>query len=855
MRDVNNGWLVRYLHANTASAFFFLVYFHIGRGIYYGSYKAPRTLTWVIGTVSAPKGCNSGSIISKCWSKSDLDKYQVGYRIFSPQDLLITVLNGIAENKSSIKGILFKPEFVAIGIRQGKVHELDTLKCHTPGGNILNRSWQYFNGSLYKILLAYREITTPFTTSLRFNRCKCLKRRGINNIALLRDLTAYDGLNSVMRRRSIHTRGKVERLPQDSKGYSLKQETQVTKVPKKKTTSNLTPSKVRKVGKSDVLATLVRKELLLYKDRRDTYNGLINILKNPEFLVACYENIRGKPGNMTKGSTNETLDGLTWEWFVKLGTDLSKGSYNFSPALRVLIPKANGKTRPLGINSPREKIVQKALTVILEQIWEDIFLNSSHGFRPKISVHSALKEIYIEGGNYNWVIQGDISKCFDSIPHEIILGRVGKRVKCQRTLELVKKALSAGYIDPETGTLVKSDTGTPQGSVLSPLLCNIVLHELDSFMEGVKREFHSGNRRRANPAYVKLQNARRYEKDTIIRRKLLQEMRKLRATDPMDPHFRRLKYVRYADDFVVLIIGTRGEATKIRTRIKDLLYNKCGLELNVDKTIISDIRREGFKFLGADCNRANMIRNHVVKLKKNISMRATTRMRMNIDLRKVYKKLVSIGVAKWDENKVAVPRGTANTKLINFSHSDIIAFYNSKARGLYSYYSFAGNRKRLGLVFWILKSSCALTLAKKYKSKTQGAIFKRFGELIECPDTGLKFFKPTTLRAIHDYKTGINTIPQNLDFLEITWAAKLTESNIKKVCILCGGYENIEMHHLRSVKDIKQKIRTGNATFAEWSGAFKRKQVPLCSYHHDEYHNGNLNHSDLRHISNFTKLN
>jgi hypothetical protein len=225
--------------------------------------------------------------------------------------MLTTVTTGIAENKSDVKDILFKSEVIANGIRNGQDNKLDTLKCHTPGGNILNRSSQYFNGSLYGILWANREVTTPFTTSIRFNQCGDLKRKGLNSIALLRDLTAYDRIILVTRGRSLHTRGRAEKLLQDSKGDSLNQEVQAARVLKNKKASNLTSSKVRKTGKSDALVTLVQKELLLYKDGRDNYNGLINILKNPEFLVACYENIRGKPGNMTKGNTDETLDGLT----------------------------------------------------------------------------------------------------------------------------------------------------------------------------------------------------------------------------------------------------------------------------------------------------------------------------------------------------------------------------------------------------------------------------------------------------------------------------------------------------------------------------------------------------------------
>jgi retron-type reverse transcriptase len=224
--------------------------------------------------------------------------------------------------------------------------------------------------------------------------------------------------------------------------------------------------------------------------------------------------------------------------------------------------------------------------------------------------------------------------------------RIKTVVKCQRTIELINKALKAGYIDPETNKLQTSSIGTPQGSVLSPLLCNIVLHELDKFMESLRVSYNNGEKRRPNPAYVKLNSRRRYIKDPFQRAKALVEMRKLLASDPMDPNFRRLKYVRYADDFVILIIGPYSDAVKIREKVRNILTSRCGLELNLDKTVISNIQKEGFKFLGADCNRADMTKNHVVKLKRNVSIRATTRLRVNIDLEKVYRKLVSNKLAK-----------------------------------------------------------------------------------------------------------------------------------------------------------------------------------------------------------------
>lgn len=259
--------------------------------------------------------------------------------------------------------------------------------------------------------------------------------------------------------------------------------------------------------------------------------------------------------------------------------------------------------------------------------------------------------------------------------------------------------MKTGHIDPVTKKRVTSDIGTPQGSVLSPLLSNIVLHDLDLFMERIRATFRKGDKIRPNPPYVKLNSKRRYIRDLTERKKILRDMRKLLASDPRDPNFRRLKYVRYADDFVILVIGSHNDAVKIRAKVKDFLEN-YGLDLNINKTIITNIQKEGFKFIGADCNRAKMTQNHVVKLKDKKSVRATTRLRVNIDLKKVYKKLVSSGVAKYDTKKNRlVPRGTAKLNLINLSHYEIVSFYNSKMRGLYNFYSFAGNRKRLNLVF------------------------------------------------------------------------------------------------------------------------------------------------------------
>jgi hypothetical protein len=275
------------------------------------------------------------------------------------------------------------------------------------------------------------------------------------------------------------------------------------------------------------------------------------------------------------------------------------------------------------------------------------------------------------------------------------MNRIAKKVKCARTLELINKALKAGYIDPKTGKLVKGEIGTPQGSVLSPLLSNIVLHELDIYMEELKKNFNKGKYRQRNSYYNKLETKRRRTNDPVVRRKCLIAMRKLTAYNPLDPNFKRMLYVRYADDFVVLVIGSHEDALHIRTRIKSVLSHKCGLSLNLEKTEINNIQTEGFNFLGALISRANMKRNSLIRTKEGIRrIMTTTLMRVFIDAKKVYKKLIDAKLAKTRPGNI-VPRGTAKNAMINLSHYEIISYFNSKIHGLISFYSFAGNRAKL----------------------------------------------------------------------------------------------------------------------------------------------------------------
>ena len=606
---------------------------------------------------------------------------------------------------------------------------------------------------------------------------------------------------------------------------------------------------------SDSLHKVLLDAVTKYKDNNGKYNGLIRLM-SPQLLTTCYYLIKSNPGNMSAGVTPETLDGINEKWFNKTALEMLEGRFKFTPAKALQIPKSNkpGQYRQLLIASPREKIVQKAIQMILSAIFEPVFSDSSHGFRIGRSVTTALYQIHMRGGQMSLVINGDITKCFDRISHDVIMNEVRKKVDCARTLSLIERSLVAGYND-DKGSHVKSNIGTPQGSILSPLLCNIVLNKLDQFMIDNCSVLKIGNKRMLNPKYVALENKRKYYKlrDPAIAWKALLNMRKLSKFDTFDNSFRRALYVRYADVFIVLMASTLNEASKLKQRIADFLKQECGLELNQDKTTI-DNTRKGFIFLGAKIRRGTNVSifNSYLKSRKKVSRRTT--LGVDAPIKLLLEKLTVNGFARRNNQGTFLAKG--KTKMIHLSHFYIIRYYNSKITGLLNAFSFAGNFSVMSRVIWVLRQSCALTLARKFKLKTINKAFGKFSFDLTDPDTGVKLNIPESFKANYDYKLNPALFGRNLEetadkILSQPWSLSLT-NKLPEVCVLCGSYTNVHKHHLKKVADVRQKIRTGNISWKQWLGGVKGKQVPLCKYHHEMLHKGALNAADQRIIANYT---
>ena len=413
---------------------------------------------------------------------------------------------------------------------------------------------------------------------------------------------------------------------------------------------------------------------------------------------------------MTPGPDGTTLDGTTKDYLIRVQEKLKAGTFKFSPARRVQIPKPGKKeTRPLGIASPREKLVQKAMQQILEPYFEKLFRDSSHGFRPNKSVRTAIKYLDSNFQSSHYIIEADLSKAFDTVNHTKLMELLKDHIQCEKTLALIKSSLKAGYVELNK-PIVNPKAGTPQGSVLSPLLCNVYLHSLDVFVEALKVEYEKGSHRKTSTEYTRLHNKTKYwrrkgyDKTRHKEYRLLLNQLITTPSRPLDDSFIRIQYVRYADDFVLGIEGSHQVATKILERIQNFVEKELLLKFNPDKTGITKYSTKPVKFLGYSVMAPHMIKaskplETVISNNRRITRRKKIRIRFNMELQKVLKRLTARRIIRLrtshTKHSKKIYRGRFQGNLINQDHPDIIRYYNSVIRGLYNFYDFVNNRSNV----------------------------------------------------------------------------------------------------------------------------------------------------------------
>ena len=431
---------------------------------------------------------------------------------------------------------------------------------------------------------------------------------------------------------------------------------------------------------------------------------LYKLLYNKELYLLAYAKLYPNSGAMTKGATNETVDGMSIKKIEKLIDDIRHERYKWTATRRVYIPKKNGKQRPLGIPTWSDKLLQEVIRMILEAYYEPQFSDSSHGFRPQRGCHTALSEIQTWKGT-KWFVEGDITKYFDTIDHDVLLKILSKNINDNRFLRLIENLLKAGYL--EDWKFNKTISGTPQGGVISPLLANIYLNEFDSWVENVLiPKYTKGKRQKANPEYSHINNEIakcKQNGDFLMAKKLKIARRNISSIDTKNADYRRLRYVRYADDFILGFTGSKQEAEEIKVEIGEWLKTTLKLNLSQEKTLITHASTTFARFLGYDI-KVQMADDYVDK---------TGRRGANgVIALFVPSSVIEKKCTEYMKNGKTIHIG----KLLQDDDFSIVQRFGAEYRGIVQYYLMAQNVSWLSKLHWIMQGSLLKTLAFKHKS-------------------------------------------------------------------------------------------------------------------------------------------
>lgn len=573
--------------------------------------------------------------------------------------------------------------------------------------------------------------------------------------------------------------------------------------------------------------------------------GVYRRIQDKELFLAAYGKLYANPGATTAGTDPEdTVDGMSMARIEAILKQLHDGTYQWKPVRRVHIPKANGKTRPLGIPSWGDKLVQEVMRMVLEAYYEPRFSSYSHGFRPNKSCHTALKQIHHSWKGTKWFIEGDIKGCFDNIDHQVLLEILSRNIKDNRFLKLLRQMLQAGYM--EDWKYHNTYSGTPQGGIVSPILANIFLNELDQYIEEkLMPDYNKDRLRRIDPEYQKIENRilrarKKGEKESV--KELEMQRRQIPSRDPFDPNYRFLRYCRYADDFILGFAGPRAEAEELKQKIKSFL-KMIKLELSEEKTLITHATTEIAHFLGYDIR----VAKDNNQMPKQSSQRKTRRMRAinMLPVLSVPSKVASFWKKKYTKNGKPVNR----PELLQCSDFEIVTTFGSEFRGIVNYYSMAYNVARSFYpVKYMFMESAARTLANKHKISRNRvyAKYKRTSEhgvkalIVEAPNHKHPEKPYYAKLGEKPIRTSFATVAQ--DKIEKFYVDRneLIRRLLAETCELCGSKVGIAVHHIRKLADMKKKFQGRNSVpdWAKFMLTRNRKTVVVCHNCHTQIHAG-----------------
>ena len=586
------------------------------------------------------------------------------------------------------------------------------------------------------------------------------------------------------------------------------------------------------------------------KDSSYKFERLYRILFNEELFYVAYQKIASNGGSTTKGSDGRSIDEMSLARIETLIASLKDESYQPHPSRRVHIPKKNGKTRPLGIPAFEDKLVQEVVRMILEAIYEGHFETTSHGFRPKRSCHTALLHIQKTFNGAKWFIEGDIKGFFDNIDHDVLVQILRERISDDRFIRLIRKFLKAGYV--EDWTFHNTYSGTPQGGIVSPILANIYLDKLDKYVKEYIRHFDKGTKRRSGKESNDLTNERKRtvrklrkvkdgaEKAALVARlkAIEQERAAFPSGDEMDGSYRRLKYIRYADDFILGVIGSKEDAQRIKEDIKSFLSASLALELSEEKTLITHTGKSA-KFLGYEITvtRDNHQRRDVQgRLRRTYGKRV----RLNVSMATLRDKLLEYGAMEIKlRNGKEIWKPKCRSGLIFNDDLEILDRYNRETVGFCNYYLIANNCVVLHNFRYIMEYSMYKTFAGKYRSTVRKINKKyRCNKLftVKYEQKGViksrTFYKTSFKRRTTAFNGSCDIEPYSIADVSRT---NLTDRLKAEKCELCGATGKLIMHHVRNLKDLK-----GKESWKRLMSARKRKTIALCPSCHRLRHLGKV---------------
>lgn len=576
--------------------------------------------------------------------------------------------------------------------------------------------------------------------------------------------------------------------------------------------------------------------------KRQPLVDLYRQLFNPDLYLRAYGRISRNDGALTPGVTSETVDGMSQTKIQAIIEAIRQERYRWTPVRRIYIEKRSSTAkRPLGIPSWSDKLLQEVIRSLLEAYYEPQFSEHSHGFRPGRGCHTALQQIDQTWLGTTWFIEGDIRGCFDTIDHPVLLSILAESIQDQRFLRLIRNLLQAGYL--ENWQYARTLSGAPQGGILSPLLANVYLDRLDRFIETeLLPTYNRGARRQHDPHYHSLSCKARYLRRMgrpEEARTLRKQAQALPSIDLTDPTYRRLRYLRYADDFLLGFTGPISEAEAIKARIGAFLHEHLKLELSAAKTLITHARAEPARFLGYEITVLHRDQKRVnhgrYKGRRAINGQIALKV-PEIVIREKCRPYLQAG------KPIHRPERT------NDAVFSIVAQFQAEWRGIAQYYQLAQNRHRLDRLRWTMECSLVKTLARKLKI-SGAAIRRKYQAVIPTEDGPRKVLQVTVERGegkapLRAQWGGISLQTNRHAILDDhpsevrNKGTELLERLLADACELCGSRQAVQVHHIKRLVNLRRPDRAERPTWKKWMIARQRKTIVLCRSCHYAAHAG-----------------